>query len=184
MLWAWILLPNRGGRKPVLRSSSSPPQLFCIMLKFSSAKPCPAAEQKPATWGDRLLWKVYVYTYIKYLGAVTTQELPQGTLSSVLYLWKSLSLWKAHVQLLIWTWIPVSRKLLLYLVCLRCGWGCIWDADDTDAAHLILWHVVWLLLFYTNWGREGTLGVLPAASRKFPSWIPTSINFVHVISWI
>lgn len=31
---------------------------FCIMLQFPSAKPCLEAEQKPATWGDRLFWKV------------------------------------------------------------------------------------------------------------------------------
>lgn len=31
---------------------------FCIMLQFPRAKPCPEAEEKPATWGDRLFWKV------------------------------------------------------------------------------------------------------------------------------
>lgn len=40
------------------KAHSLHPQLsspaFCTMLKFPSAKPCPAAEQKPATWGNRL----------------------------------------------------------------------------------------------------------------------------------
>lgn len=55
------------------------------------------------------------------LGAVTTQELPQDTRTSVMYLWKSLSFWGACAQLLIWIWVSASGILLLHLVCLRCG---------------------------------------------------------------
>lgn len=58
MLWAWVLLPKH--RKK--RARSLHPQLSfpvsCIILKFQSEKPCPAAREQPTVWGDRLVWKV------------------------------------------------------------------------------------------------------------------------------